>query len=330
MPDLHLYDQEIGNSVGYAEESIKILKEVREEFIVGEYDLITLGGDIQHAKIQKIKYLSIFQKILSEIGMVCKERLISRGLLDKIKVYSETGELINIEDNLGTIFTVRGQHDSNSIEEFTFFDLLIDNGIIINPRYICIDDLQISFINYTKNWDELKEDKRENIKSLIGIYHNLIIDRGVYVEGFLGKSIIPSDLKIFKDTDLAIINDIHTYIPMYDVITDNKKTLVVTPGSLGRTSFIKGQDRDYGNLIKIEVDDNYDIKVGLIEVELTPSEVFFNKESLIKKKIIENAFKNFSMEIDNIEIPYFDVFEELDKLVKDEDIKEIGVNILRD
>ena len=217
VPDLHLYDQEIGNSVGYAEESIKILKEVREEFIVGEYDLITLGGDIQHAKIQKIKYLSIFQKILSEIGMVCKERLISRGLLDKIKVYSETGELINIEDNLGTIFTVRGQHDSNSIEEFTFFDLLIDNGIIINPRYICIDDLQISFINYTKNWDELKEDKRENIKSLIGIYHNLIIDRGVYVEGFLGKSIIPSDLKIFKDTDLAIINDIHTYIPMYDV-----------------------------------------------------------------------------------------------------------------
>lgn len=325
VPDLHLYDQDIGYSIGYADESIKILEKVKEEFITGEYDLITLGGDIQHAKIQKTKYISAFQRILAEIGVICKERLTEKGLIDKIELYDIKGRKMPKGERF--LLSVRGNHDTNPIEEFTFFDLLIDNEIIINPRYMIIDDLQINFINHTRDTSEFFEERRAKV--VIGIYHNLIMDRGVYTDGFLGKSLEPSELGIFKDVDLAIINDIHAPLPVYDVITGTQKTIVITPGSLGRTSFSKGQIRDYGNLVKVEIDENYDLNVGLVEIDLTPSDIFFNKEGLLKKKMIENAFENFSLEIADLEISYFNIYDELEKVVEDEEIKDICIEILK-
>lgn len=328
VPDIHLYDQEIGNSTNYPEESIKILNIIKDVFINGNYDFITLGGDIQHAKIQKTMYISTFQKLLKEIGMLCKERLIERGLLDKIKAYDKNGNLINIYDKPSVLFSVRGQHDTNSIEGFTFFDLLIDNNIIVNPRYIILDDLQINFLNNCKDTVDLFEDKKDGIRLVIGLYHNLILEEGVYIDGFIGKTLSPKKLGLFKDVDLAVINDIHTPIKPYTVVTDNKVTKVFTPGSLGRTSFSKGQDRDYANLVSITVAESVD--ANYVPFDLTPSEIFFNKDIVLKNKLVENAFKDFSLSIEDLEISYFDIYNELDKLNLDPDIKEICIEILKE
>ena len=43
---------------------------------------------------------------------------------------------IDLSGREGVLFSVRGQHDTNNIEEFTNFDLLIENEVLINPRIV--------------------------------------------------------------------------------------------------------------------------------------------------------------------------------------------------
>lgn len=329
-PDLHLYDQEIGHSVGYPEESLHILDEIYDEFIVGDYDIMSLGGDIQHAKISKTKYISAFQKKLRNIGEMSYKRLKERNILDKMIVYDIEGNIIDLSKIRSIIFTNRGQHDTSSVEEFTFFDLLIENKILINPRVVLIEDIQINYINYSKSVDDLKVDKKDNIKRMINIYHNPILEQGYFVDEIIGKTISPEKHNLFKDTDLAIINDIHKPLNIREFASDGKRTTIVTPGSMGRTSFNPSHDRDYGNLVRIDIDSDGNLKEYLIEVELTPAEEFFNKIEVYKQKRVENAFKNFSLEIEDIEMTYFDIHEKIEQYVKDEEIKEICYLILED
>ena len=329
VPDLHLYDKEIGVSIGYAEQSVDILNIIKDEFIQGEYDLVTLGGDIQHAKINNTRYISIFQRMLKDIGILVKNKLEEKGLLNRLKVYDKEGKLIDLSGREGVLFSVRGQHDTNNIEEFTFFDLLIENEVLMNPRIVTLDGLQLNFINYSRNPNELVEKKLDTTEVLIGIYHNPILEKGVFIDTIIGKTISPGLHNLFRDVDLAIINDIHIPIPIYEVAKGESKTTVITPGSLGRTSFNKSHDRDFGNMVKVEVDENYDLKVELVEVDLIPSDEFFNKAEALKKKRTENAFNNFCLEIEDAKINYFDIYEELNRQVKDEEIREICFEILK-
>lgn len=329
MPDLHLYDDEIGQSINYPEECIKILEEVIEEFSVGGYQMAILGGDVQHAKITKTYYISKYQKLLKELGSLAKSRMEQDGLLEMIKVVGCDGQSVNVKDYESLLFSVRGNHDTNMMEGFTFFDLLEENCVLINPRYVRLGDLQVNFLNYSKSVEDLIEKKEDGVRSVISIFHNTIVEGGVLVDAILGKTIVPSKTAIFKDVDVAVVNHIHMPIASYDVVSSGKKTTVLTPGSLGRTAFNKTHDRDFGNLIRFDIEDNYDVRVNFIEVELTPSEQFFDKVKVFKEKRMENAFENFSIEIEDIKISYFDIEEEIKKAVKDEEVRDIALKIVQ-
>lgn len=329
VPDIHLYDKEIGVTIGNAEQSVEILRIIKDTFIQGEYDMVTLGGDVQHAKINNTRYLSIFQRMLSEIGILAKQRLDETGLIDKVKIYGRDNKEIDIKSMDCVLPSVKGQHDINNIEEFTFFDLLIENEILINPLYITVGGLQINTYNYTKEIDTLFNKREETTKAVISIYHNAIMESGVFIDTIIGKTISPKKTDLFRGVDLALINDIHIPIPIYEVANGLDKTTVVTPGSLGRTSFNKSHDRDYGNLVSVSIKDNCDISVELVEVDLIPSSEFFNKAEALKKKRTENAFNNFCLEIEEAKINYFDIEEELNKHVTDEEILKICNEILK-
>lgn len=338
VPDIHLYDKEIGVSQGYPEQSLDILEKIQQEFIQGDYDLVTLGGDVQHAKLTNTRYISEFQKELRYLGILAKRRLRERGLLDKIKVIDRNGEELDVSKQSSILFSVRGQHDTNSIEEFTFFDLLLQNNVLVNPLTVTIEKLQINFLNYSKDIDEITGKRNNNTQALISIFHNAIVQRGIYLDSIIGKTISPTSCEIFTGVDLALINDIHMHIPTYDVLDGEDKTIVVTPGSLGRTSFNKSHDRDFGHMVKVCIEESndlnlkgeniYDLDVQLVEVDLVPSDKFFNKSLAFKKKRVENAFKNFCIEIEDTRINYFDVKDEIEKNVEDPEIKEICLQIL--
>ena len=329
-PDLHIYDKEIGHSVGYPEESLYILDQIKDEFKVGEYDIISLGGDIQHAKITKTRYISAFQKKIKELGRLAYDRLKERDLLKDLRVYDLKNNLVDIENKKSVLFSNRGQHDTSSTEEFTFFDLLIENNIMVNPSKVFIRDLQINYLNYTKNIKELTTTRKDTTRKMINIYHNPIVERGYFVDEIIGKTITPENHNLFKDVDLAIINDIHIPLGAREVVANGQKTTIITPGSLGRTSFSKSHDRDYGNIVVIEIDSEYKMNTYMVEIELTPAEEFFNKIEVFKQKRVENAFKNFSIEIEDIEMTYFDVKQKIEELVEDDEIKDICYYILED
>ncbi len=328
IPDIHLYDIEVGCSVGYPEQSVKILEEIKEEFIVGEYDIITLGGDIQHAKLTMTKYISKFFKMMQEIGKLVRKRLEERDLLELLEVYDGKLVRIDLKEMESILFTVKGQHDKNVNEKFTFFDMLEENNVIINPSIIKINKTQINFFNYTRKVSELKKQKLEGIKSLIAIFHNPIMENGVHLDTIIGKVINPLEHGIYDNVDLAIVNDIHMQLPVREVNNMGHKTVIITPGSLGRTSFNKSHDRDIGNMIAITINEESEIECELIEMELIPAEEFFNKHEIVKKKIRENAFKDFSMEVENVKLGYFDIVEEINKKVPEEDIREICLFIV--
>ena len=325
VPDLHLYDKEIGSSINYPEQSIKILDDIIDIYRNGDYDVVILGGDVQHGKLEKIKYISEFQRKLSLLGSLVKERLQDKNI--KMSLYDMNDNLIDNSDYVSWLISVRGQHD-NGREDFTFFDMLLENKILLNPRYIIIENTQINIINYCNRIEDLIEHKRDRVENVIGVYHNAILENGVFLDDIIGKTISPSKNLLFKETDLAIINDIHAQVNPYDVITDGHKTLVITPGSLGRTSFNKSNNRDSGNLVSVKVD-NTDIQVGVIKLDLIPAKQFFS-EKAIERKIKENAFKNFFITLQNLEISYFDIKQEIMKEVSDPVIRDLAIKIVED
>lgn len=328
IPDIHLFDTEVGCSIGYPEESVKILDEIKEEFLVGEYDLITLGGDIQHAKLNVTKYISIFFKKMKELGEMVKNRIEERGITEELRVYDSKGEQIELKERGCILFTVKGQHDKNVNEKFTFFNMLEENGVLINPSVIIFNKTQINLFNYTRKENELKREREDGIKSLIGIYHNPIMESGIFLDTVIGKTVNPVKHGIFDNVDLAIVNDIHMPLPARELNSNGHKTVIVTPGSLGRTSFNKSHDRDTGNILAITINSESEIECEVIEVELTPAEQFFNRTEIIKKKARENAFKDFSLEVENVKLGYFDIVEEIYKKVTDEEIREICLMIV--
>jgi len=272
--------------------------------------------------------------IYSYLGTVCHEltqgiiegKETNMGALEKMTVYNQDGEIIDLSEYNSLVFTVKGQHDSNA-DGYTFFNMLIDNKVIINPRTLIIEGLQYNFINYNKRADSFIEARRPETKVMINSYHFPILERGILADGFASRTLSPSDHGIFKDVDLAIINDIHKSIDPYSIETDGTQTLVITPGSVGRTSLDEGQDRDTANLIQIEIDftDDYGLNAELVEMELKPSDEFFNKGFVVQKKIRENAFENFRVELSTVEIDYFNPVEDIQALEDvPDDVKEVA------
>lgn len=329
IADPHLYDGEVGCAPRYADESVINMENIKSIFENGDYHMITFGGDIQHKDMDRMKYISRFMQLFKEMGEIALERLKNIGVLDKIVVLGQDGEQIDLSEYTSLVFTVKGQHDSNA-DGYTFFDMLIDNKILINPRTIIIEGFQYNFINYNKKVNSFIEPRRHETKAMINSFHFPILERGILADGFAARALSPSDHGIFKDVDLAIINDIHKKIEPYSIETDGTDTLVITPGSVGRTSLDEGQDRDIANLLQIEIDftGDYGINADLIEMELKPADEFFNKGFVIQKKIRENAFENFRVELSTVEIDYFNPVEDIQALADiPDDVKEVAIEI---
>lgn len=329
IPDPHLFDDKVGCAPDYADESVRNLENIKNIFFTGDYQMITFGGDIQHKDMDRMKYISNFMKIFREIGEIARQRLEEIGALEKMTVYSQDGELVDLSEYTSLVFTVKGQHDSNA-DGYTFFDMLIDNKVLINPRTIMLEGLQYNFINYNKRADSFIEPRRPETKVMINSFHFPILERGILADGFAARALSPSDHGIFKDVDLAIINDIHKSIDPYSIETGGTQTLVMTPGSVGRTSLDEGQDRDTANLLQIEIDftDDYGLNAELVEMELKPADEFFNKGFVVQKKIRENAFENFRVELSTVEIDYFNPIDDIQALEDvPDDVKEVAIDL---
>lgn len=337
--DIHLFDREIGATIGYPDESTRNLRKLLSFFRSDEsLDIHILGGDIQHGIPEDLRLMSLWRALLIEMRDEVYERLKKNNLFDKLEVYDKDGKLIDIEGGeKSCLFSVKGNHDYNRRADravsFTYFDDLVESDIIFVPHKIVYNKTEIHFFN-SKDWKHPRT-RGEGILSTIGIYHDPILQNGRLVDSYMGKTINPDDSKIFADIDLAILNDIHLQLSPYKVKTLREdglgqETDVITHGSIGRTSFNDSHKRDYALLTEIKItEDNY-LEYELRKMDLMPYKELFDYEKVIKVKKRENMFAQFSLEIEKVDKVKADPRDEIRAMKIDDDIKDKCLELLNE
>lgn len=334
--DLHLYDREIGATVGYKDESTRNLITLRDTFRESNCLMHFLGGDIQHGMPTNLRLMSVWRSILTEMREDVRERLIESGIADQIKVYDHEDKEVDFLNDVSCLFSVKGNHDYNRREDretsFTFFDDLVKSGIIYVPKKVIIKDTQINFYSSEECRKPIPKD--DGIEAVIGIYHDPILQNGRLADRYMGnKMISPDEHKFFNGVDIAVLNDIHTPIEPYEVVTVDEnnvgtRTLVITHGSIGRTSFSDSHKRDVAYLTEIEIADGGELSYSLKEMPLLPYLELFDYERVVKVKRRENIFGEFSLEIDKIDKVKGDPRDEIVAMDIDLEVKKSCLELL--
>lgn len=335
ISDLHLYDREIGATIGYGEESERNLKKVLSYYTESDMDFLILGGDIQHGMPEDMRQMSRWRALLIELRERVYEKLEETGLIDKMKVFDSEGIEMDIRNDHSCLFSLKGNHDYNRRRDrkdsFTFFDDLVEAGIISVPKKIVIGNTQLNL--YSSEECMYPVNKEEGIETVVALYHDPIIQDGRLADKYLGKMISPDKHKFFNEVDLAILNDIHLPITPYEVITVGEDgvgtaTTVLTPGSIGRTSFSDSHKRDYALIAEVDVDSGGDMEYTLSEIDILPYKELFDYEQVIKVKKRENMFEQFSLEIEKVDKVKRDPRDEVKDMDLDEDVKGMCMVLL--
>lgn len=333
--DYHLYDREIGATIGYSLESERNLQKTNEMFLSSESQFLILGGDMQHGMPEDIRQMSKWRVLLIEMRELVYERLVSSGLIDVMKVYDVNDELIDIKNDKSCLFSLKGNHDYKKRvpreKSFTFFDDLVESNIITVPKYIIIGNTQINFYSSEECMNRI--DTLSGIENVIALYHDPIVQDGRLADKYMGTMISPDNHKFFQDVDLAILNDIHLQIAPYKVATlgddgVGTTTEVITHGSVGRTSFNDSHKRDFALLTEVSVGDDGFISYDLVKMDLLPYKELFDYEKAIKVKRRDNMFDEFSLEIEKIDKVKGDPRDEIRIMDIDSEVKDVCLELL--
>lgn len=334
--DLHLFDREIGATVGYAQESSRNLKNLISRFSGTTSAFMILGGDVQHGIPEDIRLMSEWRSLLIELRDIVYDRLQEQGLLDTMRVYDKKGNLLDIKNKkVSCLFSLKGNHDYNRrtdrAKSFTFFDDLVESRIISTPSKIIINNTEIQFY-HNGDWDKPLK-KEPDTKAVIGVYHDTILKNGIVMDMSIGKPINPEESKMFADIDLAILNDIHLQIKPYTVTTTKDdgsvmETTVITHGSIGRTSYSPSHQRNNALLTQVTISEDDYFEYELLELDLLPYMELFDYEKVVRVKKRENMFAQLSLEVEKLDVIKTDPREEIAAMKISSRIKNKCIDLL--
>jgi DNA repair exonuclease SbcCD nuclease subunit len=325
VPDLHLYDDEVGYTIGYYAQSIKILDDLIELYKKDEsIDLVILGGDLQHKQPNTLKSVTMFEKLLTKLATLVYRRLEMKGLLEHMTFHFEELNTTSGEyewsslpatelDTFRLLPSVRGNHDDSSDEYHSLFDHLLDLDIIIKPRILSIGTFQFNFIHYTHDESRLNLGKMyDDTTTIIAIHHTGVVEAGYNKEVMIGKRIDAGLTAAFAGVDLAVMNHIHHAWGERDY----EGTIVVTPGSAGRPGYDDKHKRDYYNLFAVtcieEEEQNIFDRSNYV-MPLIPWEQFFGAETTNEIKKRKSEFETFKL---GVRDSYMDIFDPVKEILR--------------
>ena len=298
--DLHLDTKEVRSTKKLVENNEVMLKGIYDTIVADEeIELLIFMGDIQHkiptgknTLMETTKWKSWFKKI----GEVMKERYQS----DRVKVIEpkkEGKDSLSKKIEKGEIypvFTLRGNHDIDNEIPYTFYDNVVDDGLMCNPERLVIDgETQYNFYNYGEADKTIK--KKKGVKQVIGLYHDVVVTEESPF--WVGKDPAYPAETILEGIDLAIIGHIHSNSDPIYVETESGQSVAWTFGSMGRTSFSEGQIRDVGYCALVDTEDI--TQLGLVEVEVIKGVEYFNMKAELKKRENKREYKDFSLKIED-------------------------------
>lgn len=352
--DLHLHTKELRTTKKYVENNMVMLDNLYNEVNANEnIRYVVLLGDIQHKTPTGKNTLyetNKWRTRLRDIGEILKSRYSKFEKEDNISIilrdvpllnYNNSTEL-NFEEQLATgevlpLFTLQGNHDIDKDEEYTFFTQCIEDGTLVNPSQILTNEVVLNMHNYGEADKEYSVPTEYSNSKIVGVYHDMIpmgeIETWLLLE-FNKKYPNTNSDKILSRVDLAIVGHNHKHIPPTEYIYEeglpttfvNEVPIIWYIGSMGRTSFVKGQIRDNGycGLVNME---NIELQ-AIIEVPLIPKEQFFSYEDSLKLQQRNRDFKDFTLSKENTVIQDIHPKEVIVNTVKDKEIRELCLLIM--
>lgn len=327
--DLHLYNRNIRSTLTMPESSTSMLEELYFEVMEHEeIDILNSLGDIQHLVPQgktALKYTDEWTEQFIQIGIEMTKRFNP----ERFKVVGRDGSDINariLNGECFAFFAIKGNHDFDSEVDFTYYDLLVKQGVICEPLYILDleENVQINYHHYHEAHMQIP--RQEGVQKVVGLYHDNIdypempFWMGLNENGYKA-------VEIFNDVDVAIIGHIHkNYDPVWITTDNGTQCLVYVQGAMGRTQFADGQIRDVGYVSVVNTSDT--TQIGTLEVKLTPKEQYFNYREAIVRQEQRRDYSQFTLNISAVQANTTDVRDEVRALDIDADVKELGIRYL--
>ena len=309
VPDVHLYDKNIGSTLDYDGESLFILDSVLEvcdkvmEETGNTNTHVVFGGDLFHARLTDMEFFA--------------------GVCNK---------LTKLKEKVKGVYSLKGNHDISAKFKYSFYDLIIDLGVVSKTDKLVFGngEVVVNIFDYALDTDQLQCERCEGNKTNIGVYHNNIIEVGLAEEEPIGIRIDPEKDGIFDNIDIAIINHIHTRMGDRSSLINGRSVRMITPGSVGRPGNFKYHEREDAVLPRITIYEDYSVKVSFITIFLTPVEEFFDLRKSLEIKRIKNNFKVFSDSIESLNITFEDAAMVIAKMKDiDEKIKTKTINYIK-
>lgn len=331
---VHLYDREMRTTKKMVENSRVILDEIYN-FLKENEDIVlfTINGDLQHkTPTNKFNRKEVFywRNKIRQIGELMSTRF------KKLKGYQVVGVSDEVKKGLkdGTInpiFTTKGNHDIDNELKYTFYDELLDEGLIVNAKGLLVKtdvgNTFFSFRNY--GTENRKIPKFKKPTQVIGLEHNDIL----HEESSLWK--VPNAKEKFlqaqdvvKDTDVVIMHHIHEKIdPLKITQKDGTESILWQVGAIGRTSFTDESKRDVGYGAVMEFGDIENFYP--VEFDLIPYKEYFSYAKAVKQKQYDKEYKDFTLGVQDYEIQstsYKDDILQLDGV--EDSVKDYAIQVL--
>lgn len=245
IPDTHLQLRESKNRVGIVNEGINTIRRITDEVVIpNNVDILIHLGDLFDRSEPKLPTQEWAEVML---------------------------EFNRLKNSLnGNLFITLGNHEytysrhnptfmiTNIVEESIKEMYMrkdtpqkVDN-IFIAPAFLDIGNTRIQFNHFQKENKKYRVPKVKG-KSVIVTMHDDIVSyesKDKLYHHNIGKGIDPEFTDIFDNVDLAICGHIHTPLTNFRVDND-KKTLVITPGSMvNRTT---AETHEYVNIPIIDI-----------------------------------------------------------------------------
>lgn len=310
--DLHLHNRDLSSmNKGAMRKSLRIsladIKKTIEER--PSIKMVIFLGDIQHKTpngLNTLKETSIWKKWFKEIGEIMRERYEPKDFI----IFGRDGDdTISQDIQTGTrypLFTLKGNHDIDKkksiyIEQgdeqteqeiFTFYDVLVDEGYLINPKQVVLKKkLLYNFHNYGECHE--KYPRIKGIPHSIALMHDNVMTEETEFWIARTDDYIPAT-EALNHVDEVINGHIHNrYEPLISDREEGGVGTVWIVGSVGRTSASTGNMRDFGcggikNLKDIS-------KHYPVEFKVLPMMEYYNFTQLRVNDEKKNRFKEFKL-----------------------------------
>lgn len=328
--DLHLHAKELSSTKKMVQNNIVMLEQIYNYLVQNEdVYLVIFLGDIQHltpSGKNSNRETYRWDKLLIKIGDLMRERFIKNDI--KVIDYQQTKQVEDVEYNINQyglevpkildynesisnaevlpLFTLRGNHDIDTervnglgskddshLYPFTYYDMCIAKGILLNPKQLIInEEILINFYNYGEATMVMPEYADLDIKVTVGVYHDTLITDDLPL--FMQESHAYTIDEAVKNEDIAIVGHIHNKCDVQICETETGHLVaVIIVGSMGRTSTNESQIRDIGHMFELNLEDIEKYKE--VSVDLIPANEYFNLREALKKKQVRKEKLNFSL-----------------------------------